>query len=136
MATATKTPEAPAISTWEIEGQDIVDKASLVGVPLTITGLSFRKGSRGVDYVYCEFEKDGGDSGVFNDSSSTGIKAQILGLLLTKTGEDPEFTTDEKWMDVRILVPKGLRVSEYIPEGRKEKARTYYLAASGRRNRG
>lgn len=136
MAQATQKVTEPQIQTWEIEGEDLVDKATLVGVPFTITGLCFKKGARNVDYVWCDFETEKGDRGTFSDSSSSGIKNQLHTLWLTKTGEDVDYTTEETWKDVRIIVSRGLRFSEYVPDGRKEKARTYYLAASGRRNRG
>lgn len=118
---------------WEIEGLDVIDKATLVGIPFRITALSFRRGSRNIEYVYCDVVTADGTTATFNDSSSTGIKAQLANLWLERTGEEVSYPADGDWHDVRINVRHGLRVSEYVPDGRKEKARTYYLAANGER---
>ena len=133
----TATPNIPAAwlsdeSAWEVEGYDFVDKADLVNIPLRITGLSFRIGKNDVEMVFCEAEKADGTTVQFSDSS-TGIKAQISDMWLSRTNAEPEYTKVEKWNPVTIVVRHGLRVSEYQREGVKATSKTYYLRASGKR---
>lgn len=141
MATDTKHayPELPADwfdgpDTMEVTGLDLVDKATLVEVPFLITRVAFALGSKDVAYVYADFVRIDGTAGSFNDSSTTGVRTQIEELWTLHKGSEPTYTprdVEKVWNDVKIPARKGLRVSEYIPEGRKEKARTYYLAANG-----
>jgi hypothetical protein len=115
---------------WEIEGSDIVDKAQLVGVAFLVTAVSFRKGARGVEYLYADVTLADGTQKTFTDSS-TGVKTQVQEMWLSKNGEEPKYSTEEVWHSVRIVARQGLRVSVYRREGSKEDSRTYYLTASG-----
>ena len=119
-------------SSWEVEGYDFVDKKELVNVPLRIVALSFRTGKNGVEMVFCEAERVGASNVQFSDAS-TGIKAQISDMWMSKIGSAPVFTTEERWHAVSIVVRHGLRVSRYQREGSREWAETYYLRASGQR---
>jgi hypothetical protein len=132
-----------------VEGRPLTDKASLIGTPLVITTVVFRKGAKDKegtqhDYVSCEYTAVTAPpiEGVFNDGS-TGIRRQVVAYLADKgivpkgykTSPDepvwvqaPEGTPDPEF-SIRFLAPRGLRVSEYdsefAPDG---KASTYYLA--------
>ena len=117
---------------WEVEGSNIVDKSRLVDVPFFITALSFRISASDVQIVYVDIEQIDGTTATFTDAS-TGVRAQLDAMWHAKTGEEPNYTTTEEWCKARIIVRNGLRVSEYLPEGRREKARTYYLTSNGQR---
>jgi len=133
-------PDLPAnwfdgTETMEVTGLDLVDKATLVEVPFLITAVAFSIGSKDVAYVYADFVRIDGTDGCFMDSSSvSGVRVQIDELWTVNKGTEPVYTPkgEEKvWHSVKIPARKGLRVSEYVPEGRKEKARSYYIAANG-----
>jgi hypothetical protein len=128
-----------------VEGRPLTEKGSLIGMPLIITSVTFRKGTKdaaGVqhDYVSCEYTTVTATpiEGVFNDGS-TGIRRQVVSYLASK-GIIPEGYTETPdeivWVDsededpmfeVRYLAPRGLRVSDYQNDYTDE-GRTYYLA--------
>jgi hypothetical protein len=74
-----------------VKGSDLTDKDQLVGVPLIITAVTFRRGIVGADgtvrdYVSIEAKTQDGDI-VFNDGS-TGIRRQIVAYLVKKGAID------------------------------------------------
>lgn len=111
-----------------IKGFDLVEKAELIGVEFVITGVRFESGARNVGYVYVNGVKRNGEKFTFNDSSSTGIKAQIMDAV-SDDKLSTEYDTGEV-VPVTIHVPRGVRVSEYQitdVRGKERNARTYYL---------
>jgi hypothetical protein len=90
-------------------------------------------GARDVAYVYVEGEQEDGTTFTFNDSSS-GVRDQLEKFL---AGMGKAELLDE-WVDVSIVAPKGLRVSEYPVKderGRERMSKTYYITTAGRRAR-
>lgn len=131
----TTTPHTPAA--WNdadvLDGMELVDKATLKGVPFLITGLTFKTNDRRVNFVYVDGERADGTTFSFNDSSS-GVRAQLVSYLAERDLSDAVDSGDT--VPVRIVAPLGLRVSEYDTEddnGRPKKGRTYYLTTSGKR---
>jgi hypothetical protein len=122
----------------EIEGLDLVDKATLVGVPFLVTGIHFTVNNDNVSYVWLDAINRAGEPFTFNDSSS-GVRAQVIEYL-GKIGKSDAVETEEI-VSVKLKVGKGLRVSEYdreVPDARSGKMvwkrlRTYYLTTSGKR---
>lgn len=141
MVTAKKTPAAESLATstdWDgteavvLDGADILDKSELIGRPFRITGVKSSVNSRQVHTLFVEGEPREGDPFTFTDSSSTGVREQIMKYLGTIGKGD---VLDE-WIDVSIVAPKGLRVSKYMAtdnRGKDVPAKTYYLTTSGRR---
>jgi hypothetical protein len=115
-----------------IEGFDPQDKASLVGVPFGITGVRFRKNDR--DVVFAEIEAvDAHGEMISIQDSSSGIRDQ-LSRYLASQGQKAE--VGEAWADIKLFVPRGLRVSTYEVHdvaGKTKQAKTYYLTTEGRR---
>lgn len=114
-----------------IEGFDPIDKATLVGQPFGITGVRFRTNDRSVVFAELEVVDAAGEQFGLSDSS-TGIKQQIAEYMESK-GLSVSGNTD--WQDVKLFVPRGLRVSEYeVNDGpaKGKKAKTYYLTTAGR----
>jgi hypothetical protein len=141
MATA-KTAPAETVATpidWDgvdgalvLDGADIVDKSELVNRPFLITGIKSSVNSRQVHTMFVEATPKDGDPVTFTDSSSTGVREQLMKYLVTINKGD---VLDE-WVDVKIVAPKGLRVSKYTAtdnRGKEVPAKTYYLTTSGRR---
>jgi hypothetical protein len=139
------TQDKPAPSVWGgqatevLAGVEILDKAELLGKEFAITAIMTKVGSRDVSYVYLEgkFTPDG-EPFQFNDSSSSGVRDQILSYLAKHDRAD----VLEEWWDlpVPILCPRGLRVSRYdkeVPNNRggieTKKVATFYLTTSGER---
>jgi hypothetical protein len=117
----------------ELTGVDLLDKAELVGIPFCITAAWFTENQRGIEYVYVEGMKEDGTVFTFNDSSS-GVKAQIENILKNR-GIDAVPTEDAPY-DFRLIIPKGLRKSEYEVKDERQRtkiAKTYYLTTNGQR---
>lgn len=122
----------------EIAGLDLVEKASLIGVPFLITNVYYTENNDGVSYVWVDAENAAGETFSFNDSSK-GVRAQITELL-TNSGRESAVESGDH-VAIRVKCLKGLRVSEYDAErpnprtGKMEwiRARTYYLTTSGKR---
>jgi hypothetical protein len=116
-----------------IEGADLVDKAELVDKAFLITGIRFEKNARGVEYAYVEAEDESGEEFDFNDSSTSGVKQQLI-TYLESHGATIDYTSGQIH-DVKIAVPRGLRVSTYEVQdmrGKTKTAKTYYLTGGGR----
>jgi hypothetical protein len=114
-----------------IEGFDPIDKAELIGKPFGITAVRFRTNPSGVTYAEVELVNAAGESLALIDSS-TGIRDQVAAYLTSKklpVGGETE------WTDVRLFVPRGLRVSVYDvqADGETKQAKTYYLTTKARR---
>lgn len=117
-------------------GFELVEKATLIGVPFVIIEANFHEGSYGdAEFVSVEAMTQDEKKVVFNDGS-TGVMAQIRRIMKDRVekGVAPEHANKG------ILVPGGLTLSEYY---RNEKtgatsnkaegkdwvpARTYYLS--------
>jgi hypothetical protein len=116
-----------------IEGADLVDKAELVDKAFLITGIRFEKNARGVEYAYVEAEDESGEEFDFNDSSTSGVKQQLITYLESR-GATIDYTSGQIH-DVKIAVPRGMRVSTYEVQdmrGKTKTAKTYYLTGGGR----
>jgi hypothetical protein len=133
MTSSVQFPEAWA-DAEELSGYDLVDKYELIDVPFLITNVRFETNKRGINFVYVSAQTADGSAIMFNDSS-TGVRQDIVTYLAEK-GRDAAVDTGEN-VPVRILVRKGLRVSEFetpVEErGRTvmKKARIFYLTKSG-----
>ncbi|MEU0398336.1 hypothetical protein ABZ208_37460 [Streptomyces sp. NPDC006208] len=118
-----------------VGGADLRDKAELIGIEFKITGVRFEKSARGVEYVYVEAETREGEEFDFNDSSSSGVRAQII-TYLERKGTEVDYENPDVVHDVNLLIPNGLRVSTYEVtdlRGKAKTAKTYYLTSGGRR---
>lgn len=117
----------------QLDGFDIVDKKDLIGKPFLITGLEFKPGANGVEYVYVDALDAAGAPFQFNDSSS-GVRAQLV-RFVGDIGKADAVTSGEL-VSVRVAILGGLRVSEFEVKderGRDKLAKTYYLTLSGKR---
>lgn len=148
MATAKKTQTTPVAPTppanidvpaqWAdatvLDGVDLIDKTALVGTPFLITGAKFTVNARDITMVWVEGELSNGDTFTFNDSS-TGVLAEMSEYVKrVNNGETPAL---DAWTDLRVICPRGLRVSHYTVKDERNKDRaasTYYLTKSGRRS--
>lgn len=131
-------------SNWQnadvLDGLDIADKSKLLEIPFLITGCEFKPNNDGVSICYVDGEFADGSGFTFTDSS-TGVRAQLVAYL-TEKKLDHVVDTHE-YVSFRLVVPNGLRVSEYDRpirpgmasqvRGPVPKVKTYYLTTSGRR---
>jgi hypothetical protein len=111
---------------------DLLDKAELIGVPFLLTGIKWTINDRDIIIVWVEGEREDHSTFTFTDTS-TGVRAQIEAYAAVK-GISTDANGD--WHDVRLIAPKGLRVSTYTVKDERQKdreARTYYLTTSGKR---
>lgn len=99
---------------------DLVEKESLIGIPLVITGWDWRESEFDADrgFVSVECKTIDGQECVFNDGG-VGITGQL------RAAEDATGNPKHDKGGVTIFCRRGLRVSEY--EGPKGPARTFYL---------
>jgi hypothetical protein len=115
----------------QLDGPNLLDKADLVGKPFRITTVYFTVNASGVAYVYADAENVEGETFTFNDSS-TGVRQQLVAHL-EKIGRGHIIASGEE-QELNLVIPQGLRVSEYeIPGQKGKKARTFYLTTSGKR---
>lgn len=126
-----------------MDGLELVEKATLIDVPFLITAVQFTETVRQSDdaiisYVYVDAVDAKDQPFSFNDSSS-GVRSQLVEYVRSR-GKADVIETHEV-LPVRLVAPKGLRVSEYDQEindprtGRPtvRRARTYYLTTNGKR---
>lgn len=120
-----------------LDGLAIVDKKELINVPFRIIGVYFETSKNEISYVYIDGEHVNGETFTFNDSSS-GVRAQVIDYLKNR-GRDSIVDTGA-YEQVSIVIPRGLRVSEFEVRATDERgrfidktARTYYLTTSGKR---
>lgn len=110
----------------EVQAQD--DKSVLVGVPFIIRSAWLHMNGAGVEFLYLTVETENDGMKTIADSSTTGVKAQVLGL----SGFPTDLTVEsDKLTGLAFFAPKGLRVSEYTVvdnRGKSKKAKTYYIA--------
>jgi len=96
-----------------------VDKKTLIGVPFIITGWalipseSAAASKRKVVYAEVKYVTEAGTEGSFRDSSQTGIKSQLIGVL----GDGP--ATQGVWFEQAIYVPEGVIAREFDAENSK-----------------
>jgi hypothetical protein len=114
-----------------LEGLDQIDKAELVGKPFGIMAVRLRTNERDIMFAEVEVVTVDGETWVFSDSSTTGVRDQLLKVL---EAQGHEISADTDWYEVKLFVPSGLRVSAYEVEdhGKTKKAKTYYLTSGGR----
>lgn len=100
------------------------DKAKLVKEPFVILEHRFSQGDKGT-FVSCVIVVKSTNQKLIVNDGSTGIRDQLLTVDAKRT---------EKGIDVRIpiVVPNGLRVSEYDytdeKTGEVSRAKTFYLS--------
>jgi hypothetical protein len=137
-----KAADVPAVAmpaAWGTEpieqfaGHDLTDKKELVGIPFLILGAEIeRNENRDYEVMYVYAMDANGVEFEFSDTSTTGVLAQLRGVMLEK---DLRIAPGSGFQKFRLACLKGLRVSEFdvIDEntGKKRKASTYYLGASG-----
>lgn len=114
-----------------LDGVDLHDKAEFVGKPFGITGVRFRENERKVVFAEVETVDEHGEAAAFADSS-TGVRDQLLAYT---TAQGIKGTNKGEWIDAKLFVPRGLRVSEYTvrgEDGKEKRAKTYYLTTGGR----
>src|SRR5438477_3525702 len=99
----------------EIEGAEPTDKAELIDVPHLITGARFfRQRSNGASMVELEARTRDGEVFSYQDSSTTGVRAQVIQYLQELIGvTDPLSASDDHWFNFALKAPRGLRVSAY-----------------------
>jgi hypothetical protein len=120
-----------------LDGLDVLDKGELVNVPMRLTGVTFRANDSGVEFAEIDGERADGSTFTFQDTSNTGVKAQIKAYLTEKKIEiDPD---SGEYHAFSIVIPRGLRLSEFektvtvAGKTNTVKARVYYLTTSGKR---
>lgn len=108
-------------------GFDVVDKATLVGIPFVAIEWRFNEGDYGQPYVAIKVMTKDGRKGVVIDGG-TGIRDQMV-----KVTEDrlAQFNGDLTKAHAALICPKGLRDSKYTytdAKGNEIPATTYYIA--------
>ena len=109
-----------------IEVVAVNDKAELLKVPFIIRKAWLHTNASDVEFLYLEVETENDGNKTISDSSTTGVKAQVLAQF-----EKMGVTIDGEKQDVSLFAPRGLRVSEYeVPDrrGKMKAAKTYYIA--------
>ena len=117
----------------QLDGLDLVSKDDLIGVPFRIFSVWTHTNKDGVRFMNAEAEYASGETFAFNDTSTTGVRAQILEYL-AKAGKDG--ASDGDVVSVNLVALRGLRVSKYTQKdarGRDREAKTFYLTTSGKR---
>lgn len=117
----------------QFSGHDLTDKSDLIGVPFLIIGAEIeRNEGRDYDVAYVYALDVNGTEFEFSDTSSTGVRHQVQGLIAEKGGDPAPGAGFQK---LRIACMKGLRISEFEirdeDTGKKRMAGTYYLGAVG-----
>jgi hypothetical protein len=127
----TTTPDITSVWGEDVEfigGVDLRDKAELVNVEFLVTAVRFEKNARGVEYAYVTATTRAGETFEFNDSSNSGVRAQLTTYFERK--EIAVSYESGEVHEVKILAPRGLRLSTYEVtdlRGKPKMAKTYYL---------
>jgi hypothetical protein len=129
----TSSQQIPAVWGTNVEiltGVDLIDKAELIGVPFLITEVEFKPNKDGIEYAWVTAMDKDGKIFQFNDSTSTGIRAQLIQYLKDRGQEGIVDTHEKTPMSLAIL--NGLRRSNYTVKvmGKDKASRTYYLRYS------
>jgi hypothetical protein len=119
----------------EFNGHNLTDKADLIGVPFLIIGVEIeRTDGKDYDVAYVYALDTNGTEFEFSDTSTTGVRSQIQGMLAEK-GLPPH--AGAGFQKLRTVIHNGLRSSEFSviddETGKKRKAVSYYLSAAGRK---
>jgi len=128
MATSNKTTAVPAFGEGAetFESGNRMEKSELLGMPHMIYRVVFGKASYGSNAeLHCV---DKNNKQFYYVDGSTGVYAQLVKAMQEKGKLDTEVTRpDSGEVDFALVIPKGLRSSEYEgPNGRP--ATTYYFA--------
>ena len=114
-----------------IEAETRNDKAELIGVPFIIREVWLTVNKDDVEYLHMYVETQDDGFKTIMDSSTTGVKFQVL-QKLTELGVVPEdFTDQSERVKVELFCPRGLRKSTYDAydnRGKKKVATTHYVA--------
>lgn len=115
----------------QLEGYDLHDKATLIDHPFRIFGVEIRTNKNNVQMAVLSVERLDGDRVQFQDSSSTGVCAQMKDYLTSK-GHGDAIDSGEH-VAVNLVSPRGLRVSDYFRtvRGREVSVQSYYLTSAG-----
>lgn len=120
----------------QIDGLDLVAKDDLVGVPFRIFSVWTHTNKDGVRFMNVNAEYANRETFAFNDTSTTGVRAQLLDYL-AKIGKDGG--SDGDVIEISLVARRGLRVSNYVQKdarGRDRAAKTFYLTTSGQAPQG
>lgn len=123
----------------QLAGLDIVDKEELVGVPFLVTQVSFRSNTREVSFCTIDAIDKDGNAFSFQDTSSTGVRAQIVRWLEDHDAEG--VVASGEFYSLRLAFPLGLRVSRFLADVKDERtgkikqqpAKVFYLTMTGKR---
>jgi len=113
----------------EVQAQN--DKTELLGVPFIIREAWLHMNAAGVEFLYMNVETENDGNKTIADSSTTGVKAQVLDQLRKLNVIADDFTTETGKVPASLFAPRGLRVSEYDVtdrRGKNKKAKTFYVA--------
>jgi len=113
-----------------IEVQEQHDKAELIGVPFIIREAWLEITGQGVEYLFMKVETENDGTKVVKDSSTTGVKVQVMEELSKVLNLTEPFTVETGKLTSALFAPRGLRVSEYDVvdrRGKTKKAKTYYI---------
>lgn len=111
-----------------LTGADLLDKSELIGQPFLITDIQFKSNNRTVNSVWVTAMDVNGEAFQFSDSSSTGIRQQLVDWLTDR--KDEGIVDTGEIFSVRLAIMLGLRVSTYDATNERGKtitAKTYYL---------
>lgn len=115
-----------------IEGFDPIEKDQLIGEPFGITGVRFRQNEQKIVFAEVETVNADGEQAAFQDAS-TGVRDQLIKFLTDQGIKDWQ---NGEWHDIKLFVPRGLRVSKYEwrdkSDGKVKQAKTFYLTTAGR----
>lgn len=146
MATAKNNAAVPAVNTPSFDallqtaaplaGHDLLDKSELVGVPFIITSVMFKVNDSGVSYAYVTGINGKNEMFEFNDSSSSGVRQQLIEYVHETTGDAVSMSSGDIHT-LALYAPRGLRVSVFEVDVRQNKSqgkpqmktvRTYYIS--------
>ena len=115
-----------------LEGFDPIEKDKLVDQPFGITGVRFRQNEQKIVFAEVETINADGTQTSFQDAS-TGVRDQLIKYLTEQGIKD---VPNGDWHDIKLFVPRGLRVSRYEfvdkVTGKRNQASTFYLTTAGR----